>query len=235
MLESPRGKRWVAVGKIHGWRKIQRTIPGPDGAGQHESKQIPFVEIYSRLHQQFPIFFLEIHSAVMFLLPRDVFNQAIKFALRMRECRVSLLPIREHRKNGMFFDPVGCACLNVLDQVGETHGEMKAGEDVHVVLNTTDAIKVALSVFQDAPDIAEKLFATGCLQNGLTALGGKHDVIRDCGEGGHGLIVPPSTPSGLGDFARPSDPQVKTCGYRQFTAPRCVRWRTRCSRIVVGA
>jgi len=82
---SPEGK---AVGS-RGWSRARRNprikvnlkCPGPDGAAQRRSKQIPFVVIYSSLRKQFTVFLHKGRSAMMFFLPANVFNQSADFWL----------------------------------------------------------------------------------------------------------------------------------------------------------
>ena len=62
---------------------------------------------------------------------------------------------------------------------------MQAGGDVQVIIHTIDAIEVALPIFDNAPNIAEKILAPFHQEHGPSVLRGKYDVIADCGVGGH--------------------------------------------------
>jgi hypothetical protein len=73
---------------------------------------------------------------------------------------------------------------------------MQTGQDVNMVLDTTNAIKVAILVFQDAPGVAEEILPLVSGQSGRPVLCGKDDVIINLGESGHGVDQDDSTPSG---------------------------------------
>jgi hypothetical protein len=46
---------------------------------------------------------------------------------------------------------------------------MKAGEDVEVILHPVDAVKVAFTILQNAPDVTKKRLATIRLQDRFPA------------------------------------------------------------------
>jgi hypothetical protein len=56
---------------------------------------------------------------------------------------------------------------------------VQAAKDVKVVFHTIDPVKVAVAVLDDAPDVAEKVFATVCPEGRLTVLGREDDVITN--------------------------------------------------------
>jgi O-antigen/teichoic acid export membrane protein len=52
-------------------------------------------------------------------------------------------------------------------------------QNVHVILHTVDAVKMPLAVVDDAPDVAEEVWATVLVEDRHAVLGGKNDVIGD--------------------------------------------------------
>jgi len=74
---------------------------------------------------------------------------------------------------------------------------MQAAENVNVIVDAVDAVKMAVAVLDDAPDVAEQVFPAVAYEDRRAVLGGKHDVVRDGGVGGHGPILNSSTPFGV--------------------------------------
>jgi hypothetical protein len=70
---------------------------------------------------------------------------------------------------------------------------MQAAENVNVILNAVDAVKMAVAVLDDAPDVAEEVFPALLLEDGRSVFRGKHNVVTDGGVGGHGGILHRST------------------------------------------
>jgi hypothetical protein len=56
---------------------------------------------------------------------------------------------------------------------------------------------MAMAVLDDAPDVAEEVFAAVALQNRCTVFRRKHDVVGDGGVRRDGAILHWSTPFGL--------------------------------------
>jgi len=93
---------------------------------------------------------------------------------------------------------------------------MEAREDVNVIFDASDTIKVRLFVFDDAPNVTEQMVSLCFDQAACAIFRREHDVIINLGVGGHMVsvltIVQPL--SGLiGLFCSVSVPQVPTCGY----------------------
>ena len=72
--------------------------------------------------------FIEIRPRlVMFFLSLDVFDHRVAVAMRDGECPVSILPVREIRKDTAFFDPQRRGDLDVFHQIRQRDGRMHAG------------------------------------------------------------------------------------------------------------
>ena len=113
----------------------------------------------------------------MFLLILDVFNHRIFVVVRNCKRAVAVLPMRELGENFFLFDPFAGAGLDVLDQIRQRDGRMQAGQDVEVVLDAIDPVKMAVTVINDAPDVAEEVLAVVLLQHGRAVFRGKHAVV----------------------------------------------------------
>ena len=146
-------------------------------------EQVPLVEFYSGLQEQFPILLFERGLAVMFFLPLDVFDQVVDVALGARKRGVSLLPVRKPFEHRVLFDPERRAGLDVLHEVRQADSGVQASEDVKVILRAVGAVKMATAVLDDAPNVAEELFAAVAPKNRCAVFGGKDDVVRDGGVG----------------------------------------------------
>src|SRR2546427_6818156 len=85
----------------------------------------------------------------------------------------------------LFRSPFAGADLDVFDQVRRTDCRMYRGQDVQVVFNAIDPVEMALFVFEDAPGVAEQVFAVFGEQRGDALFGRKDDVIIDLRVGGH--------------------------------------------------
>ncbi len=95
-----------------------------------------------------------------------------------------------------FLNPEGRAGLDVLDEIGQPNGGMQAAEDVKVILHAVDAVKMAVAVLDDTPNVAKEIFPAVALEDRRRVFRGEHDVVRDGGVGGHGSILHLSTPFG---------------------------------------
>ena len=73
--------------------------------------------------------------------------------------------------------------LYVLEESCQADRGVQASEDVKMIFHTVDAVKMAMTVLHDAPNVAEKVFAAVALENRCPVLGGKHDVVRNGGVG----------------------------------------------------
>ena len=145
------------------------------------SQQVAVVEFDSSLNQQLAILLFEIHLSVMLLLALDVFNQPGNLALGTSERPISLLPMGEPFENCILLDPMRGACLDLLDEIGQADRGMEAGKNMQMVLHTVDAIQVAATLPDDAPDVAEKVFPPILRERGCSVLRGKNDVVPDGG------------------------------------------------------
>ena len=74
---------------------------------------------------------------------------------------------------------------------------MQAAEDVNMILHAVDAVKMAVAVLNDAPDVAKEVFPAVGLEDGRPVFCREYDVIRDGGVGGHGPILHRQPRSGL--------------------------------------
>jgi hypothetical protein len=95
----------------------------------------------------------------------------------MGERGIAFLPVREHSKDTLLFDPKRRPCFHIPYEVRQAHRRMKAGEDVDVIFLAVNSIYVALAVLQNTPDVPEKVLATVLPEGGLTVFGGKDNVI----------------------------------------------------------
>ena len=93
---------------------------------------------------------------VMFLLIFNVFDHRIFVVVRNGERTVPVLPMCERGKQTVLLDPFGGTGLDGFDQVRNACSGVKAGQNMHMVFDTVDAIQVAVQVFQNAPNVTEK-------------------------------------------------------------------------------
>jgi len=134
-----------------------RRVAAPQTAAV--SEQIFLIEFDLRLIEQPSEFIHERLALVMLLLTFDVFRQAFLFADGMRECRIAILPAKPARKNILSPNPGGGGVLHLLDVFRDGDARMNVREDVRVVLDGIDAVKVAVEVVVDAPEVAKKFLA----------------------------------------------------------------------------
>jgi len=86
----------------------------------------------------------------------------------------------EHR---VVLDPERRPSLDLFHEIRQADRGVQASEDVEMICHTVDAVKMATAVLDDAPNVAEELFAAVAVENGCPVLGRKHDVVRDGGVG----------------------------------------------------
>jgi hypothetical protein len=146
-------------------------------------EQVPCIEFYSSLEKQFPILLLERGLAVMPFLSLDVFDQVIDVAPGARKGGVSLRPVRKAFEDGVLFDPERRAGLNLLHEIRQADRRMQAAKNVKVIFHSIDTVKMAVSVLDDAPYVAEEVISALARENVRAVFGGKHDVVRDGGAG----------------------------------------------------
>jgi len=115
----------------------------------------------------------------MLLLSPDVFDQIIDVAPGARKRGVSLLPVRKAFEHRVILDPMRRASFDVLHKIRQADGGVQAADDVKVVLHTIDTVKVAVAVLDDAPNVAEGVFAAVRPEGRLTVLCGEDDVIAN--------------------------------------------------------
>ncbi len=163
MRVARRATAWVAVGETYGTKRPKRRTT-PEGSPQsirqnRPSEQVSFVEFDPGFDQQFSVFLLELERrpAVMFFLPLDVLNQPVAIAPRAGKRCISLLPVRKALEHRVLLDPACGTRLDLLDEIGQAHRGMETGQDVKVILHSVDAIKMALAVADDSPDVAEEV------------------------------------------------------------------------------
>ena len=60
---------------------------------------------------------------------------------------------------------------------------MKAREDMKMIIGTIDSIEVAITIFQDTPNVTEEVLAAVRPQDRLTILRREDDVITNLGVG----------------------------------------------------
>src|SRR6266567_1859348 len=174
----------MAVGETHG--TVTEPVATPKGSNDGRgSTQIPFIELNPILYDQLSQFIAERDFAVVLLLAFNVFDYGIFVPVRDGEYAVTVLPMCKGREHVSRFDPFAGADLDVFDQVRRTDCRMYRGQDVQVVFDAIDAVEMALFVFEDAPSVAEQVFAVFGEQRGDALFGRKDDVIIDLRVGGH--------------------------------------------------
>jgi len=143
------------------------------------SKQIAFVKLDPGFNKQPPVFFLEGYPTVMFFLSLDVLNEPVVITERTRESSIALLPVGKPLEHGILLDPPRGTGLDLLDEIGQADRGMETGEDVKVVLDPIDAIKMAVAVVDDSPDVSKQVGAAALVENRRAVFGREHDVIRN--------------------------------------------------------
>ena len=133
-------------------RNTSEIIIGPERARRSRDglSQIFFIELDPGFDQRFAQFITEGQLLVVLRLAFDVFDHRVFVAVRHRKRPVTILPMREIRKQGVVFDPCAGADLDVLHQIGEGNGWVKARQNVNVVFHAVNAVEVTIFVLQDA-------------------------------------------------------------------------------------
>ena len=132
---------------------------------------------------------------MMLRLVLHVLDQRVLLSRRMRERAVAFLPALERLKDAAILDPLGRGYFDVLHKISQRHGWMETAENVNVILDAADSVKMTFLVLCDAPNVTKQIFATRCIQRALTIFRREHDVIKDLCVGGHFVCC--STPPGL--------------------------------------
>ena len=89
---------------------------------------------------------------------------------------------------------LAAAGLDGLDQIREANRRMQRGQDVNMVFNPVETEHMTFVILDDAPDVAEQIFAARFVQHALAIFRREDDVINDLCVGGHSdlaLVVRP--------------------------------------------
>ena len=78
----------------------------------------------------------------MFGLVFDILDQSIFVADRTRKRAISVLPMFERRKHIARLDPIRRACLDFLHEICQCDHWMQDGQNVKVVFDATDSVKM---------------------------------------------------------------------------------------------
>ncbi len=148
----------------------------------------------------------------MFLLIFDVFNQCAFFLDRQRKGSIAVLPMSKVKKHLILLDPTRASDFDVLHEVAQSQAWMQAGENMNVIFNTVDAIKMGVLVLDNSPDVFVELRPTVSEKSSFPVLGRKDDVIEDLGVGRRTALAEDSTPPGL---------TVRRTSTTGFAAGRC--------------
>ena len=144
---------------------------------------VPFIKFYPGFDQQVPLLLLGRGLSVRLFLSLDGFDPVVDVALGAGKRGVPLLPARKPLEHRVRFDPEHRACLDVLHEIRQADAGRQAAENVKVILHAINAVKMALAVLDDAPKVAEKVFAAVSPENRPPAFGRKDDVVGDNGMG----------------------------------------------------
>src|SRR2546421_8334469 len=133
------------MGETHGTRrKSNPALKGPHPGTR--LYQITFINLYPMSYQQLPQFLTKRYIAVMFLLVFDVFDQRVLVVVGNGERAVTILPMPERREHCALLDPFIRADFDFFDQVRNANPRMDSGQDMHVILNSVDAIEMTFFI-----------------------------------------------------------------------------------------
>ena len=97
----------------------------------------------------------------------------------MRKRPIALLPMRKPGECAAFFDPMRRSRFYVFNKIRKADGGMETCENVQMVPNATNPVRVAVVILNDPPDVSGKIIAAGMIQNGFAVPGRKDDVVEN--------------------------------------------------------
>ena len=71
-----------------------------------------------------------------------------------------------------------------MNQIRKRHGRMQGSQNVHVIFDAIDSVKMALFVFQKSPDVSEQILTRTHIQNRSSILSRKYEMIKSLAVGG---------------------------------------------------